>query len=92
MAPTIVDGDWLLVDPDAHAASWPRPGELVVAKSGGRLVVKRVAAVSGNGDLALAGDAPSVAGHGHDMVVEPAALAGRPWFRYWPPRRAGPVR
>jgi len=88
MAPTLLDGDWLLVDPDAR----PKVGELVVARSGEGLVVKRVAALSGKSDVALAGDAASRDGHAHDLITETAALAGRPWFRYWPLVRAGRVR
>jgi signal peptidase I len=92
MAPTLIDGDWLLVDPDAYRTESPAVGELVVAGASHGLVVKRVAAVSSNGAVALSGDAPSADGHAHDLIVDAGSLAGRPWFRYWPLRRLGRVR
>lgn len=92
MAPTLRDGDWLLVDPDAHLDSAPRVGELVVISTAEGLVVKRVAAISTDGTLALSGDAPSGDGHAHDLIVEASGLEGRPWFRYWPLSRLGRVR
>jgi hypothetical protein len=92
MAPTLVDGDWLLVDPDAYRTNAARIGDVVVADGGHGLVVKRVAAVSSDGAVALSGDAPSADDHAHDLIVERGALAGRPWFRYWPLRRMGRVR
>lgn len=48
MAPAIVDGDWLLVDPTIR--HWPRRGSVVVFREpdGGALAVKRVAAGPGS--------------------------------------------
>jgi hypothetical protein len=92
MAPTLLEGDWLLVDPDAYRDALPRVGELVVAASGDGFVVKRVAASSAYDGVALSGDAPSTEGHAHDLIVDASALAGRPWLRYWPPRRMGRIR
>jgi signal peptidase I len=91
MAPTLLDGDWLLVDPDAYGNAEPRLGDLVLAASDHGLVVKRFAGSSPSGELRLRGDAPSEDGHGHDLDVRPNAVEGRAWFRYWPLRRAGRV-
>lgn len=94
MEPTLRDGDWLLVDPEAYRVEEPSVGDLVVARdprSSQRLIVKRVAAVRGDG-LLLAGDHPA-----HSMPEEligpvPAELViGRPWVRYWPVGRFGAV-
>ncbi len=92
MAPGLLPGDWLLVDPDAYRATAPGVGDLVLAMSDAGLIVKRVAAVTADGTVHLIGDAPSVGGHGHDAVVPRAAVAGRPWFRYWPITRVGRLR
>jgi phage repressor protein C with HTH and peptisase S24 domain len=84
MVPTLRDGDWLLVDPDAR----PALGDLAVAHDATRLVVKRVVEIDDAGRLLLGSDNPDHAGQrigplGQSLVV------GRPWFRYWPPRRIG---
>ncbi len=44
MAPTLLPGDWLLLDPTGHR--WPRPGSIVVVREPwtGILAIKRVAA------------------------------------------------
>ena len=96
MEPTLRDGDWLLVNPDAFRKRTPGVGELVVARDPReprRVIVKRVATVEPNDRVRLAGDHP---GHGADAEtigpVESGAVVGRPWFRYWPLARAGPVR
>lgn len=88
MEPTLRDGDWVLVDPLAYRETPARPGELVVA-AGRRWLIKRV--LSANGDrLILAGDH---AAHRNDpLEVAVSDVRGRPWFRYWPPRRFGRVR
>ena len=48
MAPSIEDGDWLLVDPTV--TRWPRRGSIVVFREpgGGALAVKRVAGRPGD--------------------------------------------
>jgi signal peptidase I len=92
MAPRLLEGDWLLVDPDAFTTSPPDPGDLVLANGADGLVVKRLGAVLSNGMLGLAGDAPSNDDHGHELAVPLSAISGRPWFRYWPPHRIGRVR
>lgn len=89
MEPTLLDGDWLLVDPDAT----PAVGEMVVARDPReprRLVVKRVKSTGDDGDVVVGGDHPA---H-DDEVVQVASrnVVGRPWFRYWPLGRLGRVR
>jgi signal peptidase I len=95
MEPTLLAGDWLLVDPAAFVRRPPVPGDLVVASDPhdpDRWLVKRVAEVQPDARLRLAGDHP---GHASDTAllgpVVPAAVGGRPWFRYWPPGRLGRI-
>jgi signal peptidase I len=62
MAPTIRDGDWLLIDPTT--VRWPRPGAIVVFREplAGTVAIKRVGAGPGasvafaDGYLELADD------------------------------------
>ena len=91
MEPTLHDGDWLLVDARAYRDRAPRSGELVVARDPrgpARVIVKR--AHADGGALMLGSDHP---GHAQDRVgpVAPAQLLGRPWLRYWPLERLGPI-
>jgi nickel-type superoxide dismutase maturation protease len=94
MEPTLADGDWLLVDPLAYSARFPRAGELVVVtdpRDEHRLLVKRVGTVTDDGLLALMGDHPA---HAVEMTlneVDADAVVGRPWLRYWPFERFGPI-
>jgi signal peptidase I len=90
MEPTLLDGDWLLVD---RRVAPPRAGQIVVAddpRSRGRLIVKRVSSVAADGVVALTGDHPA---HVEDVIapVTPVAVVGRPILRYWPLRRFGRV-
>ena len=96
MEPTLSAGDWLLVDPDAYARRPPVAGELVLApdpREDDRLLIKRVEAVDPDGRLYLAGDDPDRSTDSRVFgSVDPASVAGRPWFRYWPLGRIGPIR
>jgi hypothetical protein len=92
MAPRLRAGDWLLVDPDAYRTGPPRLGDLVLAQSNDGLLVKRVGALPANGMAELIGDAPSTDDHRHHLALPLSAISGRPWFRYWPPRRVGRLR
>ena len=96
MAPTLLPGDWLLVDPEAYRSRRPEPGDLVLVpdpRLPERLLVKRVDARDGEGRLQVRGDDPSVSTDSRDFgPVDPAWVEGRPWFRYWPPPRMGRVR
>jgi nickel-type superoxide dismutase maturation protease len=95
MEPTLLDGDWLLVDPDAYLRAVPNLGELVVARdprSPARVLVKRVMAIDVNGALALAGDHPAHAADGAAIgSVPPSDVLGRPWLRYWPLERVSRI-
>lgn len=86
MKPAFEDGDWLLVDPDAR----PALGDLAVARDGNRLVLKRVVDIDERGRYTLAADNPDHAGQ-RVGPLEPALVIGRPWFRYGPRRRFGPL-
>jgi nickel-type superoxide dismutase maturation protease len=95
MAPTLLEGDWLLVDPTAYRRRAPVAGQLVVAtdpRQPDRELVKRVAAVDLDGRLLLAGDARQASTDWRTFgAVDPASVSGRAWFRIWPPARAGRV-
>ncbi|MEP7378459.1 MAG: S24/S26 family peptidase [Chloroflexota bacterium] len=86
MEPTLRDGDWLLVDPDARLAL----GDLVVARDGERLVVKRVVDIDDGGRVLLGSDNPNHAGQRVGPLDE-SQIVGRAWLRYWPPTRLGRV-
>ena len=92
MEPALLDGDWLLVEP---ARSVPRRGDLVVVRDPrrlDRLLVKRVVSAGPNGSMLLAGDHPAHREEAGTIgAVGPELLVGRPWLRYWPPTRLGPV-
>lgn len=95
MTPTLAPGDWLLADPEAYVEAPPAAGDLVLIpdpRQTSRLLVKRVSDVRGD-DLFLAGDAPDESTDSRAFgSVTADAVEGRPWFRYWPLRRAGRVR
>ncbi len=95
MVPTLVDGDWLLVDPDAFRSRAARTGDLVVVpdpRDARRVLIKRVGAVQPDGRVALVGDAPDASTDSRVFgPIDPATIVGRPWFRYWPVRRFGRV-
>ena len=45
------------------------------------------------GWLLVGGDDPAASTDSRAFgAVDPAVVEGRPWFRYWPPRRLGRVR
>jgi nickel-type superoxide dismutase maturation protease len=92
MEPTLRDGDWLLVDPDAYLTRRPMAGELVVARdprAEGRVIIKRVIS-SDEGGSHVAGDHPAHAAEAPEIGrLLDAHVIGRPWLRYWPPSRIG---
>jgi signal peptidase I len=106
MAPALLPGDWLLLDPTGQR--WPRPGSIVVIREPGTgtLAIKRVAArgrrggagrdgVGGLGprDARLLGDAPAVSIDSRTYgPLDADALIARAWFRYGPPGRVGRIR
>jgi len=95
MEPTLLDGDWLLVDPDAYLEAAPGPGELVIARdprSPTRVLIKRVVEVDPDGALNLAGDHPAHAAEAAAIGNVPIdSILGRPWLRYWPLERFGRI-
>ncbi len=94
MEPTLRDGDWLLVDPDAYTTLPARAGDLVVAndpRRPQRWLIKRVADVAPDGSLTLVGDHPAHSAEPGLDGIRAAQVVGRPWCRYWPPRRAGRI-
>ena len=88
MEPTLRDGDWLLVDPDAR----PGMGDVVAATDPtmARLVIKRIVDIEPDGRVLLGSDSPDHAGQ-RIGPLEPSQILGRAWLRYWPPRRVGRV-
>ncbi len=95
MAPTLQPGDWLLADPDAYLDTSPVPGDLVLVadpREPSRLLIKRVGEVHGD-ELFVVGDEAAASTDSRAFgPVAVTAVEGRPWFRYWPPRRLGRVR
>lgn len=95
MAPALLPGDWLLVDPPSLSAKPPRSGDLVVVpdpRRPQRLLVKRVGAEHQDGRLRLVGDVPQASTDSRTFgPVDAVAVLGRPWWRYWPPSRIGRV-
>jgi signal peptidase I len=105
MAPALLAGDWLLLDPTADR--WPRRGSVVVFREPGTgiLAIKRVAAHPGDrvrisaGILHLAADEAWLLGDNGAVSLDSRrygpvpleALVGRAWFRYGPVRRIGPI-
>ena len=96
MRPTLEPGDWLLADPDAYAEAAPMVGDLVLVhdpREPSRLLVKRVAEVHDDGrELWVRGDAHDESTDSRAFgSVSTSTVRGRPWFRYWPPRRIGRI-
>ena len=94
MRPTLAPGDWLLVDPDAYAATGPVVGDLVLVadpRAPHRTLVKRVAEVHDDGrELFVTGDDPAASTDSRVFgAVSRSEVAGRPWFRYRPLRQIG---
>lgn len=95
MSPTLEPGDLVAVTPLRAA---PGPGDVVVVRrSEGPELVKRVAAVGGGryagapvppGSVAVTGDNSAASTDSREFGPVPeAALAGRARLVYWPPRR-----
>ena len=96
MRPTLEPGDWLLVDPDAYRDASPEVGDLVLVpdpRKPSRVLVKRVAEVHDDDqELFVTGDARDASTDSRAFgSVTASTMEGRPWFRYWPPRRIGRI-
>jgi nickel-type superoxide dismutase maturation protease len=94
MAPSLLDGDRLLVESRSYRRRAPRPGEVVLAtdpRESDRELIKRVASIDDAGSAAdLRGDAPDESTDSRDFGAVPlSAIRWRAAFRYWPPERAG---
>jgi len=97
MAPTLLDGDRLvvLVRPWGPPAV-PLVGDIVAApdpRCPDRVLVKRVTRVDrGAGSIELRGDAPDASTDSRDFGPVPlASVIGRVVHRYGPPGRSGPL-
>ena len=84
MEPTLLDGDWLLVDPDER----PALGDLALARDGDLMLLKRVVDIDDDGRYTLASDNPDHAGQ-RIGPLEPELVIGRAWYRYGPRGRRG---
>lgn len=94
MAPTLLPGEWLVVERRTYAARQPRVGEIVLAadpRDADRELIKRVAAVDLEaGTLELLGDAPEASTDSRSFGTIPiAAVRWRVVARYWPAPRMG---
>jgi nickel-type superoxide dismutase maturation protease len=94
MAPTLLPGEWLLVERRTFTRRSPRAGEIVLApdpRDRTRELVKRVVAVDeAAGTLELGGDAPNASTDSRAFGAVPIAdVRWRAVVRYWPSARAG---
>jgi nickel-type superoxide dismutase maturation protease len=92
MAPTLLPGEWLLVERRTYIQRPPRVGEIVLVadpRYGARELIKRVAHVDeGTETLDIRGDAPDLSTDSRDFGSIPAAdVRWRAIARYWPPGR-----
>ncbi len=94
MAPTLVPGDWLLVERRTYLHRPPRVGEIILAadpREPTRELIKRVAAVDEPaGTLDLRGDAPDASTDSRIFGAIP--MSGIRWrvvARYWPVTKSG---
>jgi nickel-type superoxide dismutase maturation protease len=94
MAPTLLPGEWLLVERRTYARRRPRVGEIVLAadpREPTRELVKRVAAVvEPAGTLELRGDAPDASTDSRTFGAIPmSAVRWRVVARCWPVTKSG---
>lgn len=88
MVPTLLPGDFVLVDRRAYHGRVPRRGDIVIARDlrdASRLLVKRVARVDLHGMVWLEGDNGAASTDSRSFGPVPLEnLEGRVVFRYWP--------
>jgi nickel-type superoxide dismutase maturation protease len=94
MAPTLLPGEWLLVERRTYTHRRPRVGEIVLAadpRKPSRELIKRVAAVNRTaGTLQLAGDAPDASTDSRTFgALAVSSVRWRVIARYYPPGRIG---
>ncbi len=88
MRPALEPGDRLVVVRGCR----PRPGQVVAVadpRQPGRVVVKRVADVSGAGVVVLGDNSAASTDSRHFGPVATAAVRGRVVYRYWPESSRG---
>jgi signal peptidase I len=94
MAPTLVPGEWLLVERRSYARRPPRVGEIVLAadpREPTRELIKRVILVDEPaGTVDLRGDAPHASTDSRTFGALPiSAVRWRVLARYWPVTKTG---
>ena len=92
MAPTLLPGEWLIVEGRTYTRRPPRVGEIVLAadpRDPSRELIKRVAAVDAkSGTVDLRGDAPKASTDSRTFGAVPVeAVCWRAVARYWPAAR-----
>jgi nickel-type superoxide dismutase maturation protease len=95
MAPTLSQGDRVLVDLWTFRRRPPEAGEMVLLDGPGAVrMVKRVSnARPENGFVHVLGDNPDSSVDSRQFGPVPReAIRGRVFFRYWPLSEAGPIR
>lgn len=94
MAPTLLPGDWLLLERVTYRLRTPRPGDVAVAidpRDAGRELIKRVTEVDAFG-VTLRGDNRTASTDARAFGVIPiSALRWRAILRYWPLGRIGRI-
>jgi len=96
MAPTLLPGEWLVVERRTFTRRAPRIGEIVLAtdpRESDRELIKRVTAVHAQaGTLELRGDAPEASTDSRAFGSVPiTSIRWRVIARYWPANRIGGV-
>lgn len=100
MAPGLLPGDRVWVDPRGYAHELPRPGDVVVLRDpevAGRLLLKRISSVEFDpvGDpvsVRVLGDLREESRDSRAFGDVPVgALVGVAWYRYFPLARRGPL-
>lgn len=97
MAPTLLPGDWLVVERRTYLRRLPHPGEIVLApdpRDARRELVKRVVSVDRAAwTVELAGDRPAASTDSRTFGAVPgASVRWRAMWRYWPVSRIGRLR
>ena len=97
MVPTLLPGDWLIVERRTYLRRLPRPGEIVLApdpRDPRRELVKRVISVDREAwTVELGGDQASASTDSRSFGAVPGAtVRWRAVWRYWPVSRMGRLR
>jgi len=96
MAPTLLAGEFVVVDRHAYRNASPSVGDIVLApdpREPQRMLVKRVIECDPAAGAWLEGDNPGASTDSRHFGPLPAdGIMGRVRWRYWPVRRIGRVR